>query len=160
MTFDTILGEAGNHVIWVLGSNEFVSVALDTFVSKPIKDKAALHTMTFHAAYITMRTYERKAVLLVKFGNIEYQPAFGGVTAHTVVAHTSAVHIRMTRKTISRRIVEYQIAVTGFTIYHAMSAFEFKTGCLMIESHSRCVHFPTAGVMALGTIYPQACTVR
>ncbi len=160
VTFDTILREAGYYVIRVMGSNEIVSVTLDAFVSKPIEDKTAFHGMTFHTAYVAMGTYEWKSVLFVKFWNIEYQPAFGSMTAHTVVAHTSAVHIGMAGKTICRRIIEYQVTVTRFTIHHAVGAFQFKTGCLMVESHSGRIQFPATGVMALSTIYPQSITVR
>lgn len=55
-------------------------VTIDTIVSDPVKPQCGFGFMTVRAGREGMRSEKRKAVVVMQFGDVVYQPIFGIMT--------------------------------------------------------------------------------
>lgn len=90
--------------------------------------------------------------MLVKFGDVKYQPAVAIVASHTIVSNRLLVHVCMAGDTVVRRILEYQVGMAGLAIGKRVCSFQFETCGGMVECKFAWIDLPSAWVMAGGTI--------
>ena len=87
VTFNTVGGKTGIHMVRIGRGVKLIEVAIDTVIPYAVELKFGFGSMTVFTTDRSMHAHEREAIVLVYFRDIIDQPVLGGMAAGTIGAH-------------------------------------------------------------------------
>ena len=130
----TIRRISGSLVIGRSSSLIGVEVTIHTLISNAIKTQIRFRIVAIPAIRQLVVSQQRKAVLLVYFGNIIHQPTVRIVATTAITPHTLLVQINMAIHTIRADLAKNQAFVTSPAIHLLVLSTKLKTGFFVIKT--------------------------
>jgi len=143
-------GKPGRHVVDAAGLLELSQVARYALRAQPGVLAGSRAAMAGIAGYRSVRSQQRKAVLVVLDRACGYSPTLHGVAVFALRAELAAVEIGMACRALGSGFREYSRYVAGVAPDVFVHATQSELGfAIVIEFHLRAQGRPTGGRMAV-----------